>query len=276
MCGTVAAEPYRTPAPREQAPSPPRDEAAALGSLRSTHGPAKAARSPLTIPLVIAICLLPAVVLITRAPDGETPLLGLLGAPMIAVLIAWVVRSGRPADSVDLHQHGVVVHGRGGTRDVVLFEDVDALWIEHRWVRGWMSEFALISAVRLVLHDGTSHRVPGEVERGAELMRWIFRHCSDPLLPDARAALAAGETLTFGKAQLDGEGVTIRGARARWDEIRLVRASLGKLALFRRMPIFAWRTVEMDSIPHPTIFGRLVVERAKRVERDYPPGFEES
>ncbi|WP_437953381.1 hypothetical protein WME98_23925 [Sorangium sp. So ce296] len=32
--------------------------------------------------------------------------------------------------------------------------------------------------------------------------------------------------------------------------------------------MFPWRPVRLDRVPHPTVFARLVVERAPRVERD--------
>ncbi len=86
----------------------------------------------------------------------------------------------------------------------------------------------------------------------------------------SRRSIAAGGTVTFGKIQLDREGITVGRARSLWRELRFVLSHIGSLSLFRRWPILAWRSVAMDSIPHPTVFGRLVAEPAPRVEHDYP------
>jgi hypothetical protein len=260
-----------TPRIAPSAPQPGAEER--LGALRSMHEPAQPARSPMTLPLVLALCLLPSTFLLSRLRELESSLLGLLALPILLAILVFTLRPRRRTGRVELHQHGLFAE-EGGARTVVVFDEVDELWIEQRWVRVWWLAFAAITRLRLVLHDGSVCHVPTEVEDSLALMRWILRACSDPLLPDARAALEAGETLTFGPIQLDREGLSVRGARARWEEIRLLRASLGSMALFRRRPVFPWRTIELDSVPHPTVFARLVSERVAKVERDYPAGWE--
>jgi hypothetical protein len=268
----VSSPSYRTPADAEPTAELPVDVEARLGALRSTHAPAPPVRSPLLLPAVIALVMLPVSYLLGRGAPGSS-LWGLLALPVVLGLMVWTLRGPKRTVRVALHRGGVAVEDRGA-REVVLFDDVDEVWIEQRWVRTWEVAFATITAVRLVLRDGRSCRVPTEVEDNLAVFRWVLRHCSDPLLPEARAALGAGETLRFGSVEIDGEGITVRGARARWKEIRLARADLGALSLFRRMRVFPWRTVQMDAIPHPTVFARLAAERLPRVERDYPAEWE--
>jgi hypothetical protein len=155
---------------------------------------------------------------------------------------------------------------------VIVFEDVDEVWFEQEWTRTWLGTFARISALRFVDRDGARHRAVLQVDDAATVLRWVLRCCSDPLLPEAREAIAAGETVTFGKVWLDREGISVGEARTRWRDIRFVRSHLGSLSLFTRWPLFPWRTIKLETIPHPTVLGRLVAELAPRVEHDYPLG----
>lgn len=266
---------YRAPAERDPPANEPGDDDA-LGSLRSSHGPRKSALSRRVLALLCAAFTVPMIVMVLHAAAEDASLLWVLPVPLLLNALPWFLGLTKAVERIDVHQRGLVVRRRGGATETVLFDDVDEVWIEQSWVRTLPVSFALIHGLRFVSPRGVARRVSIEVEDGLSLLRWVLRRCSDPLLPDARAALAAGETLTFGKVKIDREGITVRGARARWDEIRLLRASLGSMALLRRSTLFAWRTVSLDAVPHPTVFARLVSERVKRVERDYPREWEDS
>ncbi len=107
-----------------------------------------------------------------------------------------------------------------------------------------------------------------QVEGADEVVQWILQHCSNPLLPDARSALSAGEALTFGPIRIDREGVTVEGSTARWKELRCVSVLSGRLAFFRRWPRVPWRTVGLEKVPHPTVHTQLDSERAPSMETE--------
>jgi hypothetical protein len=110
--------------------------------------------------------------------------------------------------------------------------------------------------------------VPLTVEDLVAVAGAIQRRCSDHLLSEARKALSEGETLTFGSALLSREGITIGAASASWSELRLVRLQPGRTSFFRRWPLLPWKTVSHDAVPHPSVFLRLVMELAPRLEND--------
>jgi hypothetical protein len=157
-----------------------------------------------------------------------------------------------------------------GKREAIVFEDVDELWFELDPMSSPLGTVARISALRLVEHGGAKHRVPTQVMDAVEVLRWALRHLSTPLLPEARRALDAGEQLSFAKVRLDREGIHVGRASARWTDLRLVRMQPGRIALFRSWPVVPWRVVNLDAVPHPTVFSQLVAERALRVEADDP------
>jgi hypothetical protein len=168
---------------------------------------------------------------------------------------------------VDLHAHGVAV-SHGSRREVVPFEDVDEVWMILDSRKTSMREIALVSALRLVLHDGSSRRVPTDIPGGSQIARAVILHCSHPLRAQAAEALKAGETLTFGSLKLDR--TWLRGPRwaVRWSDVSLVRFMPGRMSIFRRQRFIPWRTIGLDRVPHPTVFIELSKRCASKVELD--------
>jgi hypothetical protein len=234
------------------------DVAAALGAERSVH------RAAIGAALILPLFTVATILLVGAA---MTPALGLT-AWMIVLPFAFAggalfgsgpyrLRSAR----VVLHQRGLVVTLRG-RRDVIAFDDVREVWWDGV-SRG--PYFARVAALRLTDDRGRSHTVPLLVERGNDVMRWVDRHCSLCLLPDARTALQNGETLTFGRVSFDSQGIVFGTVRVAWSRIRLVRMLPGQVALFQWMPVFPWTTIRLDRVPHPGLFVRLLREAAPKV-----------
>src|SRR5262249_41988187 len=128
----------------------------------------------------------------TRSPFG---FFMLSVAPIAGILYAVpVFRRGRP--DITLHAEGVVSRSRGF--EVAVFDDVDEVWFDLER----SGHFAMVRGLRLVDHDRVEHPISLEVENGVVLCNAVLRACSLKLLPDARTALARGETLTFGEVRL--------------------------------------------------------------------------
>jgi hypothetical protein len=243
----------------------PDDAAKLLGPLRSVHRPRALWRS--LVPAAIAPLS------IVGLAVGNTFAVPLVLVVLAALALFLALAFGplrRRGQSLEVYARGLVVD-TGRSRDQVLFEAVDALWYELDVTSGWWGRVARIESFRLIDHDGAAHRVPLALEGAAEAAQWIVRHCTDPLLADAQAALRAGETLTFGKVRIDREGLALGDKpKVAWSSLRLTRLQPGSISLFRRLPVLPWRTVRLDRVPHPTLFARLVRELSVRVEIDEP------
>jgi hypothetical protein len=167
---------------------------------------------------------------------------------------------------VVLHQRGLVVNRRGA-RDVILFSDVREVWLDGLQI---LTDSARVFALRLADGRGVSHRVPLMVERNDEVIASVARDCSARLLPEARAAFRAGQTMTFGPVRFDRDGVGFGSVRIPWAQMRLVRLVPGEVAFFRGTSDFPWETVRLDRVPHPLLFVSLLREAAPRLEHDPP------
>jgi hypothetical protein len=229
-----------------------------LGNLRSEHAP-----PPLVQALLGPILIAGLVLAFFAAGSARLPIAGALAAVTL-VILAWSPLRTR-GFSAALHAQGLVLR-RSGARRVVVFEDVNEVWFEISPLHSRAG--AYVSALRLLDFDGEEHRVPLAVNDGATLANSVVQACSGPLLLEARRALGEGETLTFGKLRLDRAGITVDGARATWDEIRLAVVSHGRVHLYRRLPILAWRTVRLDRIPNPGVFGGLIAQRVQKTRID--------
>lgn len=254
----VPSPPYRAPPEIPEDPPPePVSQSVRLGSLRSLHAAPALWRALVGPILITALVFVFGLAL-------STPAIALLVAAATLVVLAWSPL-GLWGVTIALHAGGVVV-SRRGSRDVVIFEDVDEVWFDIHPLH--TQEGAYLLALRIVDLAGGRHRVPLAVEQGFALGNAVIRACSEPMLVEARRALAAGERLTFGNVQVDAEGIAVRGARIPWRQVRLVRVQPHRLALFGRLPVLPWRVVRLDRIPNPDVLTRLVAARARSMDRD--------
>ncbi|WP_437780834.1 DUF6585 family protein [Sorangium sp. So ce1097] len=252
--------PFRQPAERPTAPP----EEQRLGALRSVHGQRRnaalfhVARGAL---LLLSTSVIGAVIAGLQGFLLSLPF-GLAG---FAVLAAAALR--HRGLRIELYEHGLVV-ARGEGREIAVFDDVDEVWFDLDRSSTPFGSFVFLRGFRLVEHSGEQRSVPVEVADGQEVARRILQRCSHPLLDEARRAVKDGEALTFGPVRLDRQGIALRDTHVAWGDLSLVRLQSGRIAFFRGQTVFPWRTVSLDTVPHPTVFARLVTERAPRVERD--------
>ncbi|TKD01481.1 DUF6585 family protein [Polyangium fumosum] len=239
-----------------------------LGKLRSVH---RATRRGVVVPLVFAMGLLVLASFLGATADGLRGLLLSLPFSLACFALLAIPALRRRGLCIEVHDGGLVVL-QGRARAVVVFEDVDEIWLVLDRRSSPAGDMAIICAVRLVEHGGAEHTVPLDVELGYEITRHIVRHCSLPLAADAEQALRAGETLTFGKVRIDAEAILLGESRAAWKDLRLVRMQPGRIAFFRGQTLIPWRTISLDKVPHPTVFMSLVRACATRIEDDDPLG----
>lgn len=247
-------DPYRAPKRPAPAAEPTGDP---LGSRLSTHAPA-----PLHTALV-------GPVLITCVVTFGLMLFGLSAGPscLVGVLTLGVLAWGPLrvyGTSVDVHAQGLALR-RGALRTPIPFDEINETWFEIRALH--TPDASELRAVRIVDFAGNAYRVPLEVGDRAALQRAIFRG-SEPLLVEARRALAEGGALTFGPVRVTRADVTIASASLPWGELRLVRISATGFVFFRKGSILAWRKLRLSRVPNPHLFVALVAEYAPRVDRD--------
>jgi len=262
--GDQLASPYRT----RDAPN----WDAHLGLERSVHR-ARVRRPLVATAAIFVAMLLYGVWLVYML--GQLGLVPVLGQRRFALAFLFAVMAGaryaiEPLRAlgvrVVLYQRGLVVNRRRA-REVILFSDVREVWWD-RLVIG--TDAAWVFALRLADGRGVSHRVPLMVERHDVVMASVASDCSARLLPEARAAFRAGQTMTFGPVTFDRDSVGFGPVRIRWAQIRLVRFVPGEVAFFRGTFDLPWETVRLDRVPHPLIFVSLLREAAPRVEI-HPP-----
>jgi hypothetical protein len=252
----MSAPPYRNPPPPEPEPPPPPPD---VGALRSIHTTPPLHRALLG-PVAIAAVAVPAFYLLT-----DTPLVlsAALGAAVLAVRAYSPIRFR--GVTVELHAGGLVLC-KAGARRVVPFSEVNEVWFELELT--YNQAGARLHALRLLDFGGAVHLVPLAFEGAAAFAGAVLRETSEPLLVEARQAMREGVTLTFGRVQLDRDGIVAGKTRLDWRSMRLVVFQRGKVFFYRRWPILSSLTVRLDRIPNPTVLGGLVASYAPRVRVD--------
>ena len=265
----MTVDPYRVTPPSPE-PAPPADEQTRLGSVRSVHAPPPSGLSIRALLLNLAVSFGVGTLLFLAVGGSSLEAALLLGAVVLVTMVGWWWTRRKPQSRVTLHAGGVVVE-RPGARDAVIFDDVDALWLECEGRGPWYMRTTFITGVRLNDHSGASHPIPVEgLTACVEIVSWLWRHCSRPLVAEARRALKAGETLTFARVQFDATGIAVDGVRVPWAQMRLVRLQQGRVVFCRRSTYWAWKTIPIQTVPHPGVFLTLIREAAPRVEVDMP------
>lgn len=257
----MTSHPYRK---RQEPPAQERAVPAEqrLGERRSIHPtPRRSLVWPLLAGAFIAVML---TLSMSRVAGWKALLASLPVAVVVFAVSAWPALRRRGVQ-VEVHEEGVVVT-RPGQRDIAIFDDVDEVWMDLEVMSSYVAEVAQIRHLVLVDHGGAKHRIPIDVDDGAQVARVILRRCSAVLASDAKEALASGETLTFGPVKISTSSIEIGDRRVAWGALSLVRFLPGRIAFFRGQTIFPWRTVHLDRVPHPTLVMKFVAELAPRKE----------
>lgn len=242
----MAGGPYRKLAQVGPEPEP------YVGSLQSIHRP-PSLRRVLGGALLTGSVVFAEGVLLFGAGWGTMVLVAL---GVCGVLSWWPIRTQGP--SVAVHSEGLVL-SRQRRSAVISFESVSEVWFDiPRFLAG---PAKYLRALVLVDETGKAHRVPLVGDGAATIVEAVTQHCSDPLLREAREAMAEGQTLTFGPAKLDAAGIAVGGKRASWSELGEVVIEPGRVLLFRRSPILAWRSMRLDRVPHPSVFLTLLAAK---------------
>lgn len=257
--------PYRTPgeAPDEAEAAPPPD---GIGAVRSVHRPTSF--QLLGQPLLFGAMLALAVVFGTLHLERWDLTVVLVAVIAVGAAIAAAVGLRGRRLEIRLCADGLAVE-RPPRRDSIVFEDVDEVWLEFDRSKLGAFIVARVARLRLVRHDGSRVDVPLGVEDALRVFEAVVRRCSMPLLAEAERALNAGETLTFGPVELTRDAICVRSEWSKLSALSRVRLQPGRVVLFRNkwMP---WKTIGLESVPHPTVFVKLLMTRAKHVEVDDP------
>ncbi|MFO0554030.1 MAG: DUF6585 family protein [Polyangiaceae bacterium] len=206
----------------------------------------------------IAWLAAPLLVLLSYLVPHPIPALRVLGG-LGLFLVPWLGRREiLRRNGVDLHENGLVVRRWPFPSRAVAFEDVDEVWwsdMKDDHVRG----------LRLVRHDGSQLDVSVNLPGGNAIANRVESACSMSLVTDAIEALAQGEALHFGKARVDLNEIAMPPWRMEWREIAMVKLEASAIVLVSEPPSTRVRSIPRTAVPHPTLFGRVVLEAYKRV-----------
>ncbi|AKF04171.1 DUF6585 family protein [Sandaracinus amylolyticus] len=247
------SSPYRRAAPPEAR------EEVDLGARLGEH---RARRDVGSLVVAIALPVIAGLAALRlRVPLRTMPIAILVGCVLGLGFFA-IVQLARRRPHVAVHERGIVITLRR-VAHAIAWEDVDRLVIGPE-SRALPLGAAIIGQpnARFTTHDGRSFELrTDEVQDLDGLASLLELRCSDPLVPDAREALEAGETLDFGALRMRDDHVEVDLARAPWSEIDEAVTHLDRVELMRGGRV--WRSVRFEHLVHRRVALAMLARRTR-------------
>lgn len=164
--------------------------------------------------------------------------------------------------SVRVHEQGLV-YERSGKTDILPWDDIDAALMSILAVRSRNSrkELDMVYGYTLARQDGSevNFRFNRNSVRNIDaLSDTIQQEVTRRKLPQAIAALNAGEAVQFGKLSVDRRGIDNGKEHVSWTDIEEVKVEKGTIAVRKKGKWLSWTNVAVGDTPNVFVFLALV------------------
>lgn len=145
------------------------------------------------------------------------------------------------------------INGRGRTGEVVRWDQVQAIWENAKQGRsGGTFTYTVQRNDGKVLKQGSP--LQNSKDMGVQMMREITRvH-----LPRAQTAFNAGQTLSFGRINVDRYGLNNGTEIVPWDQIGRVTTQQGIVCIEKDGRVIKWSSVKSAEVPNLVVLMTLV------------------
>jgi hypothetical protein len=235
---------------------------ASLGALRRTFGPVP--RSVKTTHTVGSICIVLGAVafvggiVLAITSDAGMLCLSAIGLALVAFGVWAVRRSQADASlSVALYNQGLVYSVRGD-QQVYRWDDLSEIWQVIFTPRHGDYGMRTSHTYRLVAHDGRRLTLDDRVEGITELGQALQKAASPHQLEAALARFAQGETLTFGRLSVGGEGLTLGRRTLAWGDLASAQLSCNHVYITAKGRKATWAGLPVRELPNVLVLLALV------------------
>jgi hypothetical protein len=252
---TVAQTAYAMP--NQQMPNEIYQQAAAngLGELIAVYKP-KYTNPLAIIGIVLAVIIADIIALVVSFYVGF--IFYILGVVPILVII-WAINALLHCNlRVYMFSNGFI-NGRGRNGEVVRWDQVKAIWEDAK--QGRSSGTFTYTVQRndgKILKQGNP--LQNSKDMGVQMMREIIKiH-----LPLAKAAYDAGQTLSFGKINVDRQGLNNGKEMVPWSQIGRVTTQQGIVCIEKDGRVIKWSSVKSAEVPNLAVLMTLVSHIVQR------------
>jgi hypothetical protein len=197
----------------------------------------------------------------------------LLGAIMaVFSLVLFAPNWKKYGQHVQVFAKGFRFHHRGQCTEVY-WEDVAAVWQSSATIHG--SRALLETDLWIEVKDGKTIYLSSFFRDMARLVEIILTAKAQRMLPVMSSQLQQGQTLVFGKLQINATALVASGKSLAWDNVHAVRVVHGAIDIQRKGDNRTWFYIYIKKIPNYHLFldladMRLNAAGAKRQQNGNP------
>ncbi|HLI70608.1 MAG TPA: DUF6585 family protein [Ktedonobacteraceae bacterium] len=175
----------------------------------------------------------------------------LVAVPIIAII--WAIGTLSYCNlRVYIFTNGFI-RARGVKGDVVRWDQVQAIWERVRQSR---SGGTFIYNVQR--NDGRVFVLGSPLQNSRDMGLRMMREITRLHLPAAQAAYNAGQTLSFGKVNVNAQGLNNGKELVPWDQIGRLTTKQGKLCIEKNGRQIVWSSVKSSEVPNLSVLIALV------------------
>jgi hypothetical protein len=145
------------------------------------------------------------------------------------------------------------IYARGRKYRVVRWDQIVAVFQKHAAGR-----YSSSHTYTVRVQEGREIQIGDAVNRVIDLGAMIQREVTKLLLPRAIASYKSGETLSFGKVNVNRQGVNNGKEMIPWDQIDAIEVRSGLIVVQKYGRVMKWSTVREHETPNVYILQNLV------------------
>jgi hypothetical protein len=237
--------------PGQQAPGEIYQQAAmsGLGDLAAAYKPKYT--NPLFIVGLALVILVVDIVAIVVIYEIGFIVYYLVAVPIIAII--WAINTLRYCNlRVYVFTNGFI-RARGRNGDVVRWDQVQAIWEKVR-----QSRSGGVFTYTVQRNDGQVFVQGSPLRNSRDMGLRMMREITSIHLPAAQAAYNAGQTLSFGKVNVNMQGLNNGKELVPWDQIGRLTTKQGKLCIEKNGQQITWSSVKSAEVPNLSVLMALV------------------
>ncbi|MBN2392790.1 MAG: RHS repeat protein [Anaerolineae bacterium] len=201
-----------------------------------------------------------------QVSKGEWPelLIAAVGLPLAIIGVVVLIGRQRRHDlCVRIFTDGFT-RTMAGQMDVIRWDEVAEIWqnVTQTYRGNVRTNTTHIYTVRLT--DGRKFVFNGQMDKIAALGSALQQQCASGMLPRAREAYQAGESLVFGPFSVNRAGIAKGRATLPWEQVEQVELRQGVLHIRKKGERRDWAFAMASKIPNLPVLMALVNQRYLR------------
>ena len=167
------------------------------------------------------------------------------------------------------------IFSKGGKAEVFPWEKIESFWQQITQHKRYGMNIGMTHKYTVRRSDGTEVILDDKFGNVDKLGETINEEIIKVKLPQAIAAFASGQVLSFGPISISPQGVTKGKDLLPWDQIKRIYVADGYFIIDRDKKLLNWANIEASKIPNVLLLSALITHFTLEPEDDKEEGTSE-